>query len=77
MTDPARHDWQRLIAEIEAGYFAYHGKRLSNYRLGRLAEMDANGMKRLKETAHAQPRHYEGVLLLKLHAQYAGQSCTK
>lgn len=70
MTDPQRHDWARIIAEIKAGYLARTGKELSDHKLGLMVHLDATSITNLRRP-ESQPKHYPGELLLALRSEYS------
>lgn len=69
-----RRAWSRIIAEIKAGYLAVERRTLSDYKLGLMVGLDHSSIEHLQKHADAQPRHYEGELLLAVHQQYAPAS---
>lgn len=71
MTEPQRHDWQNIIAEIKAGYIDRHGRSLTNGKLGASVGLDHSSIRHLEQHADAQPKHHEGERLLEMHREYA------
>lgn len=69
MVKPAHRNWPRIIAEIKSGYGVHHRKRLSNYKLGLIIGRDEGTVRGWSEGT--QPKHFDGELLLQLHAEYS------
>lgn len=63
MTEPARHDWAKLLQEI------MHGGNFSSYKLRTMLFMDYRQFTRLLE-GKTEPRHWEGEWILTLHREY-------
>jgi hypothetical protein len=74
---PNRRKWSRIIGEIKAGYLAKHARPLTDYKLGQIVGVSASAIAYLESTDSAQPKHYEGEVLLKLHAEYAQHASDK
>lgn len=59
---PDRTDFKKIIAEIESA-------GITTYKLCLMMHRDKKQIRRWKEGQ--EPRHYEGVMLLMIHAEYA------
>jgi hypothetical protein len=58
-----RHDWPQIIADIEsAGVSIYKISMMLHRQYGTVAAWKRG----------SQPRHYDGELLLEIHAEYCG-----
>lgn len=70
MTDPIRHNWPQIIRELEAA-------GLTTYKIA-LCIGRANGNKVVENwrdnPRSPGPRHYEGELLLALHAEVSASA---
>lgn len=62
MTDPQRIDFKQIIAELEAA-------GVSIYKISAMCGRGFNTVKHWKDGG--QPRHFEGQILLAIHAEYA------
>lgn len=61
VTEPQHHNWPAIIAEIEAA-------GISHYKLACMMHRQLNQIRRWKQGC--EPRHYEGQMLLMIHAEY-------
>ena len=60
MVEPIRYDWPRIIAEIEAS-------GTSLYKIGLMMHRQYVQVQRWRD-GKKEPRHYEGEMLLAIHA---------
>lgn len=73
MSEPERHDWQKMIAEVRAMYESLYGRILTNYKLGLL--MDGIGHETVAILSkRGEPRHAAGEFLKALHAHLLSQT---
>jgi hypothetical protein len=61
VTDPDPIDFKQIIAEIEAA-------GITTYKLSVMVHRTYEQVKRWKKGS--EPRHYEGVMLLMIHAEF-------
>lgn len=61
MTDPARTDFAKIIADLNAA-------GVTNHTIAKMMHRQFVQVQRW--AAGAEPRHYEGAMLLALHAEY-------
>ena len=61
VAEPERHDWKKVIAEIEAAGITTH-------KLATMLHRQYNQVARWKNGS--EPKHYEGEMLLIIHREY-------
>lgn len=61
MTEPQKRDWPKIIAELESA-------GITIYKISLMCHRTFNAVKNWK--AGASPKHYEGEMLLAIHAEY-------
>ena len=64
MNEPEKHDWPTVIAEIEKAGITTH-------KLATMMHREFTQIKRWK--AGSEPKHYEGEMLLLIHAEYVSR----
>jgi hypothetical protein len=70
MIEPARRNWPAIIAEIMAWSERPDGHRLTPYKLSVLLGCDKKTIAAYMTHDGPEPRHWQGELLLALHARY-------
>jgi len=61
LTDPKREDWPAIIAAIEAA-------GITHYKIACMMHRQYNQVTQWKKGT--EPKHYEGQMLLMIHAEY-------
>jgi hypothetical protein len=64
-----KQDWPKVIAEIEAA-------GISLYKIALMLHRQYRTVQRWKEEG-AEPKHYEGEMLLEIHAEYVPHETLK
>lgn len=68
MIQPVRHDWPAIIRELEAA-------GITQYKLAVMMHRQIGWVQRIAQGQ--QPKHYEGEMLLSIHAEYVPRETFK
>lgn len=74
MTEPKRHDWPVIIAEILEAFRIHHPRRSPLNTLCKMIHREHIQVQRWIDGS--EPRHFEGEMLLTIHREYVSREAT-